>query len=313
MKAAFLINPLSHSVAKKGSVLDKSGQGMTIERHQLRPFSLLPSIITKLAKTGCEMVFIEGGDGTMQGVLTEVLKQADKFSTLPKFVLLSGGMTNLIAAQIGIKRPIPRKINKLLQSPQLANSQTLALLNVSYGKGKPAYQGFLFSTGAIATATRYTVDEVHPAGISGAAAVRTTLRRALFGNRAQRELILKSSPLDLSIDSEQISGDHILTAATTLKGSFVGFHPFWGKGDGPVKLVYIKGGAHNKVRNMARLIKKTKTAKLIATLKADGFFSWSVDTYTFTHAGQIVLDGEFLPKTTDPITLSASAPLCFIK
>jgi len=313
MKAAFLINPLSHSVAKHGSILDKSGQGSGIQRHHLQPFDQLPGVITDLAKTGCELVFIEGGDGTIQGVLTEVLKQAAKFPTMPKFVLLSGGMTNLVAAQIGIKKPTQAKINKILQTPGQAKSVQLPLLNIAYGDNKPAYQGFLFSTGAVATATRYTVDEVHTAGINGSAAVRTTLRRALFGNRAQRDLILKPSSLDLSIDGEQIAGEHILTTVTTLTGSFVGFHPFWGKGNGPVKLIYVQGGARNKVRNVARLIKKTQPDRGFKTLKADGFRSWSVDSCTLTHAGPIVLDGEFLPQTNDPITLSASASLCFIK
>ena len=51
-----------------------------------------------------------------------------------------------------------------------------------------SYQGFLFSTGAIATATRYTQEHVHTKGIDGSAAVRTTLRHALFGSREQRDL-----------------------------------------------------------------------------------------------------------------------------
>ncbi len=312
MSAAFLINPLSHTVAKHSSVLDEAAKQCSAQKYILDPFSRLPEHISDIAKAGIDLIFIEGGDGTIHGVLTEVLRQKDKFASLPKIVILAGGMTNLIALQIGIKKPTPARIRDIIDAPEAATKFILPLINVEYTGGVQSYQGFLFSTGAIATATRYTAEHVHTAGINGSAAVRTTLRRALFGNRAQRELILKPTPLDLSINSDSVNGDHILSVATTLPKPMFGFHVFWGPGEEPMRLTYIKTGALNKIRNVSRLVRKTQSKKSVAALKRDGFQSWRADKAVLTHSGSIILDGEFLPATDKPVTISTTPNFTFL-
>ena len=309
--AAFIINPLSHTVAKRSSILEKLAQENDVVKFTLDDFSKLSGYVSDIAKAEIKLVFIEGGDGTVQGVLTEILRQQDNFTALPKIVILAGGMTNLIALQIGIKKPSQAKIHEILRAPEQAKSAVLPLINVTYAVGD-SYQGFLFSTGAIATATRYTQEHVHTKGIDGSAAVRTTLRHALFGSREQRDLILKSSPLELSANGDTVSGNHILTLATTLPKPMIGFHLFWGKGAGPVRLSHIKAGAKKKIRNVSRFVRKSQSETRIKKFKRDGFQSWNVDTATITHSGPMVLDGEFLPQTDKPVTISATTNFTFL-
>ena len=311
-KIAFFINPLSYTVAKRGSVLQEMPGGKHATKYVLDDFSALPGHVKSCAKDGVNLVFIEGGDGTIQGVLTEILSQQSAFKKLPKIVLLAGGMTNLIAMQIGIKKPDLAKIKELASALSQASTMSVPLVQVEYSGSADHYYGFLFSTGAIATATRYTVDEVHTEGINGSAAVRTTLRRALFGGEQLRARILKTSPLGLRIGGDTIDGDHILSLTSTLPKSMLGFNLFWGQGSALLKTSYVKGGAANKVRNLARLIRKKQRNNARTKLARDGFHSWATDKFSMFHRGPIVLDGEFLPLTDKEIIVSATQPLSFI-
>jgi len=311
-KIAFFINPLSHTVAKRGSILQKIKPKPENQLFLLNDFADLSNYVKISAETNVDLIFIEGGDGTIQGVITEIIKQLPAFKNTPKMVLLAGGMTNLIAMQIGIKKPSLAKITDLIEAPHTSNSVTVPLVQVEYKDTKKRFYGFLLSTGAIATATRYTVDKVHTAGINGSAAVRTTLRRALFGSTETRETILKPSQLELQIGEEHLQSEHILSLTSTLPKSMLGFNLFWGLGDGPLKTSYVKAGARNKIRNLARLIKKRQSVSAVEKLKHDGFNSWSSSTFTLLHNDPLVLDGEFLPITNKPITVSASRPLSFL-
>lgn len=311
-KIAFFVNPLSHTVAKRGSVLQKYMGSDDIQIFVLNDFSELPKYVEVCAKTNVDLIFIEGGDGTIQGVITEIIKQETAFGDMPELVLLAGGMTNLIAMQIGLKKPSLAKITDMITEPQGAKSVAVPLVRVDYAKSKNRYYGFLLSTGAIATATRYTAEKVHTAGINGSAAVRTTLRRALFGGAETRAMILKTSPLGLEIDGGKIQGDHILSLTSTLPKSMLGFNLFWAPPKGPLKTSYVKAGAPNKIRNLARLINKRQSAKATEKLDRDGFHSWACDKFTMFHNGPIVLDGEFLPLTDKAVKISVSQPLLFL-
>lgn len=310
-KAAFLINPLSHAVLKHGSVLKKTALNTDILRYELDPFQGLPKAIDDIINQGIKLVFIEGGDGTVQGVLTAFLNRQDEFSKLPQFVLVAGGMTNLVARHVGIKKPTPEKIEAILNAPKSAQTAQLPLLRVQYEDQD--HSGFLFSTGAFPNGTRYCLDKIHTRGINGAAAVRTTLLRVLFRRGEERDAILGPTPMILKIDGETIKDDHIISLTTTLPGLMIGLNPFWGTGNGPVRISHVREGSKHLIINVARLFTRKPSTKLSAKLEAGGFRSWSVNTAILHHGGALVLDGEFLPQTSALITLSASQPLSFIK
>ena len=124
--AAFIINPLSHTVAKRSSILEKLAQENDVVKFTLDDFSKLSGYVSDIAKAEIKLVFIEGGDGTVQGVLTEILRQQDNFTALPKIVILAGGMTNLIALQIGIKKPSQAKIHEILKAPATGGKRSSA-------------------------------------------------------------------------------------------------------------------------------------------------------------------------------------------
>ncbi len=310
-KAAFFINPLSYSVKKHGSVLSKSAHNENATSHVLDTFDTLPNLVSAAADDGVQTVCVEGGDGTIHGVLSEFINQAPKFEKFPHFILLPGGMTNLVAKHVGVKKPTPEKIAALLSSPNHCTKTQLPLLKIQTEHG--IHNGFLFSTGALPKGTHFCFDKVYTDGITGAAAVRTTLLRVLFGRGDDRNIILAPTSFSMNFGNTNIKGDHIVSIATTLPGLMIGLNPFWGEGNGAIRMTHVSAGAKHLISNMARMLKPKQSEKSIKNLTDNGFNSWALDTAEMQYHGPMVLDGEFLPETNQPMTLSVSPPISFVK
>ena len=316
---AFIINPLSHAVAKHGSDLIRAGVTTSTNCHILNAFDTLPAAISKILGTKREgrkdrnHVFIEGGDGTIHGVLSMFLAQEPDVDKLPYFTLLPGGMTNLVAAHVGLKRPSSKKILTLVNNPRDQKTVDLPMLGTKAEDADITHYGFLLSTGALPAATRYCVDRVHTKGVGGSKAVRSTLLKVLFGRGVEREIIMKPTQLSLDLGVQKIDGDHIITIATTLPHLMIGLKPFWGIGDDRLMITHVHKDARNIVRNITRMLLPGQSAGAIVKLKRDGFQSWNVDKAVMQLSGDVVLDGEFLPQTHAQISLFATKPLRFIR
>ena len=108
-------NPLSHSVSKRGSVLESAA-----EREQdtvfkcLHKFHELPMILQGFSEQGVNAVFIEGGDGTAMAVVTEILSGRSGLPADTPIALLPGGMTNLAAKVMGVRKAGKGGIRDLL-------------------------------------------------------------------------------------------------------------------------------------------------------------------------------------------------------
>ncbi len=310
---AFIINPLSHNVAKNGSILQKTGLTSKDNCTVLHRFDTLPATVENILGTQNNHVFIEGGDGTIHGVLSEFLNQQPDIDKLPDFTLLPGGMTNLVAGHVGLKRPSIKKLTKLINGINTPQPVKLPMLAVKPSDGDHAHYGFLFSTGALPIATRYCLDHIHTKGVGGSAAVRATLLKVLLGRGPERQIILAPTPLSLDLGHRKIDGDHIVTIATTLPRLMIGLKPFWGGGDGPLMLTHASKDARHIKRNFARMLLPGQSARASTALKRDGFQSWNIERAEICLKGETVLDGEFLPRTNAPISLYATKPLRFIK
>ena len=312
---AFMINPLSHTVQKNGSQLKKafqSSQYQFIDNpfYTIDTFHKLDNIVKSIISNNIDHVFIEGGDGTIHGVLDAFMHQLDS-SELPNFTLLPGGMTNLIARHLGITSTNPDILNAVLSKPKTRPEKHLSMLGLQ--SATQIKYGFLFSTGALPKATHYCAEKVHSQGITGAKAVRTTLMNVLLGHKKEREAILSPTNIKIKHNYDIYEGGHILSLATTLPSLMIGLNPFWGHGDGAIKFSFAKHDAKNYLSNVIRMLRKRQSPNAVAKLTKDGFVSINTDKLTLRTNSEIVLDGEFLPFSGQEISLFASPPIRFIR
>jgi hypothetical protein len=300
MSRLFIVNPQSARVASKGSSLEviATQTGETIVR--LDSFDSLPLAVTQAATQGVDHVVIEGGDGTVQGVISEFLTQAESFKSFPSFSIVPGGMTNQVAKNIGLKSASPRAVKAALGKPLM--SVATPLLEVVDSEGS-TYAGFLFSTGAIPQITRYTTGELHRKGIGGSLAV---LGGILKGMRGDDETLMKVTPVGIN---GVYDGLHLGTVVTTLPSLILGIDPFWGEGDGPLRTTWVTGNYRRLTRNILGIWMGRKQKDR----SRDGYHSGRFPILTFQYEGDVVLDGEFLSFPSGKFTVRPTRNVTFLR
>ncbi len=298
MKRLFIVNPLSERVAKKGSTLE---QLIEFATHVVRldPFDNIFDAVDLAIKDKIDHVFIEGGDGTSQGVVSAFLRQNEKFENFPKFSILPGGMTNQVSKNIGLRSAKKRHVSACLNAK--LKSSTIQLLLVSEDNG-PKNAGFLFSTGAIPQITRYATGTLHRKGIGGTFAVLGGIAKAVKG-KDQALMNLSNIEIESIYD-----GEHLGTIATTLPSLLLGLDPFWGPQNAPLRFTYADASYRKLGRNIIGLWMGRKHKDR----SNDGLFSSCHNQLRINYTGPVVLDGEFLNFPSGRFNVTLSKPVTFL-
>jgi len=313
MKQVFIVNPLSETVAKKGSVLKSIAQAdtTTIPQSDISYFEVdfsgsIDTTIAQAANGGAEHIFIEGGDGTTQGILTAFFRHKSKFKTFPKFTLLRGGMTNQVSKTIGLKNRQPSKIQNTMQFIG-TKTHHIPMLKIR-SDGHPDYFGFLFSTGAVPMITDYTKREVHKKGIGGSSAVAAGILKGVSG---RADDVMSKTALTLNISGPtqcSISENHLGTLVTTLPSLIMGLDPFWGTEDAPLRLTVA--GEHT--RKLYKHVPAIWLGRKHVSREMDGLQSYNADCLSYSYNGPIVLDGEPVDFNGQDFEISATEPIQFV-
>ncbi|MGI9507500.1 MAG: diacylglycerol/lipid kinase family protein, partial [Geminicoccaceae bacterium] len=111
---------------------------------ELSDFAELGAIIERSVADGVEVIAVNGGDGTVQAVLTE-LGRRDLNGSAPKLAVLAGGMTNVIAKDVGIDGPPEKGLRRLLVSltsgSQACAAATRPLIGLALRPDEPPVYG----------------------------------------------------------------------------------------------------------------------------------------------------------------------------
>ena len=313
MSVLFIVNPNSGRVNRKGSKLEKTSQrmvhdGITHQFHWLKDFNELPRVMMSAQEAQINKIFIEGGDGSVQGVLSAFLRHNQSAPTWqPKFAIIAGGMTNQISKNIGLK---PKHILSATKSD--LPCKTMPLLDIKTGCNTHHY-GFLLSTGAVPIMTEYTKQKLHGRGIGGSFAV---IGGILKGVMSKNNTLLKPTPIALNFEKPQqnIHKDHTGTILTTLPSLIMGLDPFWTDDnngqdpDRPLRLTYVDAPYRKLPLHLLSLWAGQKHKDR----SADGFKSWILKQIDYHYQGSVLLDGEIITSPENRFSITASQPLQFI-
>lgn len=314
MTPLFLVNPESATVRKRGSTLDRLSGETGASVYHLSDFSALPDIVQSCIGRH-NRVFIEGGDGTVHGVMTAFMRRRDMFGPLPKFSILPGGMTNQVAGHIGVKYKSRTALRRLLEGT-IGESRPMPLLHVTSPDIEDHF-GFLFSSGAVPMGTDYCKQRIHDKGIGGSLAVAVAIARIVGGFKKLRDEVIPPTPVKLRITSGRdeiwLGPDHLGTLVSTLPGLMLGIDPFWGEGDGPLRATFLHADAEHLLGHIIGMIfgkgeKKTRKTKR----QRDGFESFRADVLHYEYDGPTIIDGESLPLSGQTLEIRATEPVEFI-
>ena len=125
-----------------------------------------------------DLVAINGGDGTTQRVLTELM-EGPMARALPPIAILAGGTTNMTANDIGLRGDPVRALKRLVAAARAGTLERRThdrpILRVAGGVGIGPQRGLFFGAAGIVDAIRHCKAAVHSRGLKGEWASFATL------------------------------------------------------------------------------------------------------------------------------------------
>lgn len=206
----------------------------------------VPEALASLARREVDLLVVNGGDGTLQHALTEVLEQ-DAFPRVPLIAPLRGGRTNMTALDVGCHRDPVKGLHSVLQAVRdgsLAERiEPRAVLRVQSSNSAQAICGMFFGAGVIYRAVQLT-HRVMPRdrqGVLGAGLVTGALMARVALRRYDG--VLTPDKFQILIDREPLHhGEYTLVISSTLRRLFLKMRPFWGTGPGPLRFTAMASG-----------------------------------------------------------------------
>jgi diacylglycerol kinase (ATP) len=205
----------------------------------------LDEVLADFARRGVDLLLINGGDGTVQTVLTRLLEK-HPFETPPYLAILPRGMANTTAADVGLRGNTAVALSRLIAAGRdgtiadhLVERPVLRIENLA---GDVPQRGMMFGAGAIPDAIDLCNRQVYARGLRGDFAMGVTLAALLLASALGRRSngILRPHDIGVTLDGGGENRiDRLLVLATTLHRLILRSTPFWNYDVHPIRYTSI--------------------------------------------------------------------------
>lgn len=284
---------------------------------------VMPEALAELARQEVDLLVVNGGDGTLQYVLTEILGTGAFGDRVPLVAPLRAGRTNMSAMDLGADKDPLRGLEALIDCAEdgriAERVEPRRVLRVSYGYGieRAAQYGMFFGAGIIKRAIELNhrlFDEEGQRntleGVPGATLVTAGLiGRMMTGDHTG---ILTPDKVQILLDDEAVDqGEFHLVMASTLSRLFSRMRPFWGQGPGGVRFTSIAAPCENFGKAAAGLLRGKPSSWVTPET---GYTSRNVDRAELRMSCGFTVDGElWQPDPDRSIALSAERVVHFVR
>jgi diacylglycerol kinase (ATP) len=273
------------------------------------------SAADELARRSTELIIVNGGDGTVQAVLTALLKRPPE-EPMPLLAILPGGTTNMTAGDVNAGWGSPRQLRHLLDS---ARSGRLPgpvvgrpVMEVRLSRSGPPLFGMFFGAGAIYHGIRFCRGRIHTLGVRGETgpglAVAVFVARVLSGRGGTLFPPLHAS---VAVDGRELAATpYFGLLTTTLEHLFLGLRPFWADGAAPLRFTGLRYSLQHKLRAAVPVMRGKANPYLRPEL---GYESHNANEIVLCFDSGFTLDGElFDPRPGQSVVLRGGAVAYFL-
>ena len=276
----------------------------------------VPEALASLARQDVELLVVNGGDGTLQYTLTQMLT-TDDFPSIPMVAPLRGGRTNMSALDIGAHRNPVKGLQGLLEDVKAGRIEDRLvdrpLLRVETLRDRGIHYGFFFGAGMIHRAIDLT-HNIFPKGRSqgsfGAGLV--TLGLLLRAIARRRDGVLLPDKAQIRLDGELIEGgEFTLIIASSLQRLFLKINPFWGDEKAPVRFTAMASSSKRTALAAAGILR----GKPPAFVKPEtGYTSRNVEEVELRLDAGFTVDGETIqPRSGEIVRISGDRRIRFVR
>jgi hypothetical protein len=319
-RIALLSNPKSSgNIAQLPRIRAYCADHPNLFHYEVEHASQIGEAMKSIARVRPSVLAINGGDGTVQAVLTELTNGGHFGDAPPPVAVLPSGKTNLIAFDLGARGdPVEtlKRLIELARSGQLSSCTVPRELIALRRKGheeRPVIGMFLGGAG-LADTMLYCRNKIYPLGLpNGMAHVLTAiafLMKVFLGMKSSF-LPPDARPLELSVRQRgaKLTGRFSLLAVTTLERMLI-TSPFKGQRSGSLKLLAIEHGSSTMIGAIAAHLR----GKLGSSHVRGVHFEEADEITIGGDDANVILDGEmFSAVLGSPINLRPAQPLSFVK
>ena len=271
----------------------------------------LPAALDTLLAARPDALAVNGGDGTLQALLTEAARRG-ALAELPPLAVLPGGTTNMSAHDLsGVARlrEALRAFAGLRDRP--ADAWPIAwrpVVEVQAGDGR-RYAGLFFGLGTVVRGVELWQQALRRRRRAGDLGVAVAVGRVMWGMARRHPPFDGATPLALGFDDEP-GTDTAVSAlmVTTLARLTLRMRPYWGDGVGPLTSTWMDARPQRLLRRLPPLLWGHASG-----LPADaGYHSRRASRLTIAVDDPWLLDGEVL-RSPGPLVVEASRPLAFLE
>ena len=231
-KIAALSNPLSGKNKRGG--FEKFEQAIVKFPQILHVAASNPDKIEvalqQFAQENIQIIILNGGDGTLQTVLTYLKhKQDGEFN--PTLLLLQAGTTSMVFGDVGCKGKLESILGKVIQYVDGEHQQLTKIqrpvLRMRLVKSKKTICGMFFGAGAIYSGILYCRQRLHTKGIRGELGPSIAMLWFLLDWITVNKLTVPAKARIRVNNESSMSGEFSIIIATTLNRLLMGAYPFW--------------------------------------------------------------------------------------
>lgn len=181
-----------------------------------------------------QLIIINGGDGTLQTVLTYLqYVRGERYQ--PELVLLKAGTTSMAFGDVGCKGRFTDVLEQIVNYVAGKNHQLKSVVRPVLRMRLPATNqticGLFFGAGAIYSGILYCRQKFHTKGLRGEVGPSLAMIWFLLDWLTVNKLTVPARASVYVDDGEVISGEFNIITATTLRRLLMGAYPYWAEGD----------------------------------------------------------------------------------
>jgi hypothetical protein len=316
-----LLNNLraGRSAAQVSRVLDFLRAYPHVDHVETEDTLALPDALAHLARRRVDLLIVNGGDGSVNHALTEILCH-QVFEEPPLLAPLRGGRTNMTARNLGAHRDPLKSLSAVLRAVEDGRVEQRVVkrpvLRVTSNRRFGTHFGMFFGVGMIPRAIELvhkTFPKGRAQGVFGASIVTALLiaRAGIRPDHPQRGII-RPDKARVTLDGWPAPHDEfLLLIASTLSRVFLGMNPFWGEGPGGMRWTGIAADAKRK-RQAALGVMRGRPRPFVTT--ENGWTSRNVERAQLQFDCGFTIDGElFGPEPDEAVTLAADRRIRFVR
>ncbi|HYZ48940.1 MAG TPA: acylglycerol kinase family protein, partial [Sphingomonas sp.] len=286
-----------------------------IFHYEVEEVRQIPDAMRTIARVNPKVIVINGGDGSVQAVLTELHGGKYFGANPPPVAVLPNGKTNLIALDLGAQGDPLQALEKILGLAQLDLAPHIVrreLIALSDGRDSRPVLGMFLGGAGLADSILYCRNKIYPLGLpNGISHLLTALAVIISTVLGVRAAFLPPRPAPIQVRLEQggqLSGRYTLLIVTTLERLLLGSRAE-GAG-GHLKLMAVE----QRPGTLFRAVLASVRGRL-GRLRLRGVHIEQGDEIEIAgERSSVILDGElFQTSAGRPIVLRTTQPVPFLK